>query len=98
MVVDISKEHEDFIDKLVKSGRFASPSEVVAAALVSLDIQESMAALPEGALEAMYPGLNELVAEGLEDLEAGRFSDGEEFFDELERELSQDPPQDRKTA
>lgn len=98
MVVEISPELQEFIDELVKSGRFESPSAVVSAALVSLELQESMAHLPEGALEAMYPGINEMIEEGLKDLRAGRVSDGEEFFDELERELSQDLPQDRKTA
>ena len=57
-----------------------------------------MADVPEGALEAMYPGINEMIAEGLAAAEAGDVSDGEEFFDELERELLREESKDRKTA
>ncbi|HEY8748133.1 MAG TPA: type II toxin-antitoxin system ParD family antitoxin [Tepidisphaeraceae bacterium] len=98
MVVNIPPDLQGFVDKLVESGRFESPSEVITAAVIALQQHEAMAELPEGALEAMYPDINELIEEGLEAVRAGRVSDGEEFFAELERELSQDLPPHHKTA
>jgi predicted transcriptional regulator len=43
-------------------------------------------------LEAKYPGLREKIAQGLADAEAGRLTDGEEFFAELEREFGPTEP------
>jgi len=98
MTVEIPRELQDFVDHLVESGKYPSAAAVVTAALNSLDEKEAAIELPAGQVRAMFPDLDEGIAEGLEDLEAGRASDGEEFFEELLRELSQDPSQDRKTA
>ena len=98
MTVEIPRELQEFVEHLISSGRYPSASEVVAAALDALDEKHAAAELPPGELEPNYPGLRRAVAEGLADLDAGRESDGEEFFDELDRELSGKLPQDRKTA
>ena len=76
MTVEIPRELREFVDHLVASGRYASAAAVVSAALNALDEKEAAVDLPAGQLRAMYPGLDESIAEGLEDLDAGRESDG----------------------
>jgi hypothetical protein len=57
---------------------------------------------PEGLsaheLEALYPGLRAKLEEGLADLREGRVRDGEEFFDELDRQENATKGSDRKSA
>lgn len=74
------------IDERMRSGRYATPEEVIAAAVINLDQQERLANLPPGECELFFPGIREKIEQGLSDLAAGRASDGEAFFDELERE------------
>ena len=66
------------------SGRFASASEVIRAALMTLETNEKFSDLSVGPLEAMYPGITEKLKEGLEEARADRLRDGEEFFAELD--------------
>ena len=56
MDVSIPDDLVAFVEKLVEAGRFASPTEVVRAALMTLETSENFSDLPAGALEAMYPG------------------------------------------
>jgi len=98
MDVSIPDDLVAFVEKLVEAGCFASPTEVVRAALMTLETSENFSDLPAGALEAMYPGITEKLREGLEDVEVGRVSDGEEFFKQLEREFTDEMPRDHKTA
>jgi predicted transcriptional regulator len=39
---------------------------------------------PNPGFESKYPGYQEKIAQGLADADAGRISDGEQFFEELE--------------
>jgi hypothetical protein len=64
----------------------------------ALNEKESTIPLSDGELIAMYPNINELIAEGLAEAHSGKCSDGEEFLAELEREMSRETAPDRKTA
>jgi Arc/MetJ-type ribon-helix-helix transcriptional regulator len=75
-----------FIEEMVESGAYATPEDVVHAGLAYLDQQLRICGLDAEDLEAIYPDLRRKVAEGLASLRAGRGSDGEAFFEELERE------------
>lgn len=86
---------QEQIDQRIQSGAYASAEDVLRAAFAALSQQEALSAAPLEELEAMYPGLRQKIAEGLEDCRAGRLYDGEEFFDELDRE---DQERNRKTA
>lgn len=86
MTVSLSDNLKSLVDERVRSGRYANAEEVIAAALLTLDQQEHLAELPLEQLEAAMPGLREKIAEGMADIRAGRFSDGDEFFADLERE------------
>ena len=85
----LDSELEKLIENKLRSGRYATPQDVVRAGLASLTRQEIIEELPIGQLEVIFPELRAKIAEGLADLRAGRFSDGEEFFDQLEREDEQ---------
>ena len=99
MTIEVPREIEELIDNLVKSGRYASPSEVITAALVAFDQQEQMAEYPKGAIKAVYPDIAEMIAESMAQARAGQLKDGEEFFKELEREEAEREASDgRKTA
>lgn len=74
------------IDERVQSGKYESPEDVVTAAVTTLDQQERVTHLAVSELEVAFPGIREKIAQGLAEAEAGQVSDGEAFFDELERE------------
>ena len=86
MTVSLPENLQSMVDERIRSGRYANAEAVIAAALVTLDQQEHLAELPIEQLEGALPGLREKVAEGMAALRAGHFSDGDEFFAELERE------------
>lgn len=48
-------------------------------------------------LEALYPALTRKLAEGLAAADAGQLSDGDDFFDELEREEAAGRANHRRT-
>jgi putative addiction module CopG family antidote len=95
MQVSIPPEIEKLIEERVNSGRYGRPEDVVAAAVVSLEQRERASNLSRAELEAVYPGLAEKLAAGLASAAAGRVSDGEAFFDELEHEEA--AAEDQKT-
>lgn len=86
MHLSLSADWQRFIESKVKAGEYASPEEVVQAGLASLTRQASREALSPEELEAVYPNLRADIAAGLQEARAGRVSDGETFFEELERD------------
>lgn len=61
-------------------------------------MQEHAWKLSRPELEALCPGLTTKFAEGLAAADAGQLSDGDDFFDELEREEAERRAKDRRTA
>jgi Arc/MetJ-type ribon-helix-helix transcriptional regulator len=97
--MSLSPETQKLIEGRMKAGGFPSPDDVVQAALASLDQQDPLSRIADAELDALYPGFREKIARGLAEAEAGRVSDGEEFFAELEREEAEfEERQGRKTA
>src|SRR5688572_30468230 len=86
MNLSLHPHMQRFIEEKVKSGEYATHEDVVHAGLVSMMQQVDISKLSPEELEALYPDLRRKVAEGMEDIRAGRVSDGEAFFEELERE------------
>lgn len=86
MQLTLPPEIQTLIDQRVRSGRYQTPEDVVVAAMTSLDQQERLAALHPADLETAFPGIREKIAQGFSEAQAGRFSDGDAFFDELDRE------------
>ena len=72
MNLSLSPNLQKLIDDRVKSGKYATPEDVVAAALLTLDRQERLGDFEVGELD-------ELLAEGERSLEEGPL-DGEEAF------------------
>ena len=68
---------ERFIEAQVKNGRFNNASEVVRAGLRLLEDAETVS-------EEKLRKLDEAIARGLADAEAGRMKPAEEVFDRLE--------------
>ena len=89
---------QKLIDDRVRSGQHRSADDLLAAALTSLDHQDRLADLPPHDLELLFPELRQRIARGLAEARAGKLSDGEDFFDELEREEQRRDATDRKTA
>jgi Arc/MetJ-type ribon-helix-helix transcriptional regulator len=99
MNLSLPSEIQKVIDERVKSGSYRRAEDVVAAAVVSLGQQERAMQLTAAELEAVYPSLREKLAEGLAAADAGKLSDGDAFFDELEAQDSPSPREPgRKTA
>jgi putative addiction module CopG family antidote len=64
------------IEERVRSGRYDSPEEVVAAAVTQLDQQDQAATFPPGTLDAA-------IAEGEVDIAKGDVLDLDDVFDQL---------------
>ncbi|GAB1580584.1 type II toxin-antitoxin system ParD family antitoxin [Phyllobacterium phragmitis] len=73
---DLGKPLEDYVEELVKSGRYRSRSEV---------LREGIRLVQERELKTR--ALDALIKEALEDVEAGRTRPAEEVFAELRAEL-----------
>src|SRR5438445_13660095 len=97
MNLSLSPEILKVIEEHVRSGKYQSAEEVIGAAVANLDQQERIGQLTGSELEAIYPDIKSKLAEGLAAARAGEFINGEEFFDQLERD-EQNLPQGRKTA
>lgn len=76
MSADLGKALEDFVENLVKTGRYRSRSEV---------LREGIRLVQER--EAKLAALDALVLEGLQDIDAGRIHPAEEVFGEIRAEL-----------
>lgn len=88
MKLALKPKVQKLIDKRIRSGQFQNAEDVVTAALASLGQQEEIAALSVRELEVLYPGIRQKIADGLAEAKAGKLSDGEAFFDELERQAA----------
>jgi putative addiction module CopG family antidote len=89
MELNISLEMQHFIDAKIKSAQYRPAEEIVRAGLASLMQQEGIGELEDDEIAKLLPGLQKKIAEGLADANAGKMSDGEDFFDQLEQENSQ---------
>jgi antitoxin ParD1/3/4 len=94
--VALTDEQDALVERLVKSGRYASASEVLRDGLRLLQRDEEArlldkwlvegltadeeAALPPGFLERARDTIRAKVREGLDEARRGEFVDGEEFF------------------
>jgi Arc/MetJ-type ribon-helix-helix transcriptional regulator len=86
MAMSISPKVQRRIDQRVAAGNYASVDAVLTAALASLEQQEHLAKLNSTDLAILFPGFKRKIAKGLAEAKAGKLSDGESFFDELERQ------------
>jgi antitoxin ParD1/3/4 len=98
MNLSLTPDIQKLIEDRVKSGKYPSPEDVVAAAVAHLEQQERLTSLNATDLDTLFPGLRERLAAGLASANAGRLTDGEAFFDELEREDEQPDSSTRKSA
>jgi Arc/MetJ-type ribon-helix-helix transcriptional regulator len=98
MNLSLPAEIQRAIDERVKSGSYQCAEDVVAAAVISLGQRERVSQLNASELEAIYPGMKSRIIEGLTASRAGKLSDGEAFFEELEREDAEIPAPGRRTA
>jgi antitoxin ParD1/3/4 len=85
MDVRLSSDEEVLVRQQLKTGRYASASEVVREALRLLDEQDRF-------LDLKRQGLRESITEGLQSLRSGEGVDGEVVFDRLEAELDAREP------
>lgn len=69
---------EQMVNERLQTARYSTAAEVVLAGLRALRRQE--------ALDAEWAAIRAKAKEGIADADAGNLSDGEAFFDELERE------------
>jgi antitoxin ParD1/3/4 len=82
MTVHLTPEIERLIEEKLKSGRYGSAGEVVQVALRLLEEHDRLQ-------QVWAKGIQEKIAEGLDQLHAGERWDGEKVFDELETELNE---------
>ncbi len=75
--VDLGTQLERYVEKLVRSGRYQSKSEV---------LREGVRLIQER--ETRLAALDAAIARGLADAEAGRMSDAEAVFDRLEKKYT----------
>jgi antitoxin ParD1/3/4 len=97
MSYSLSPDIQKLIDDRIRSGHYSSADDVIAAAITNLEQQDRLADLSPDDLELLFPQLRQKLARGLAEARAGKVSDGEAFFDELERE-EQRRESERKTA
>jgi putative addiction module CopG family antidote len=82
----LTKDMEQFIEERLRRGRYPSPEDVVRAGFASLRQQEAIESLSAEEIEAVFPDMRGQIARGLEEARAGKLTDGDEFFNQLERE------------
>lgn len=80
MTVQLTPELERLIEDKLKSGRYGSASEIVRVALRLLEEHDRLQ-------QVWAEDMRQKIAEGLDQLNKGERLDGEEVFDELEKEL-----------
>ena len=85
MNVHLSADEEVFVQQKLKTGRYATASEVVREALRLLDEQDRF-------LDLKRQELRESIAQGLESLRSGEGVDGEAVFDRLKAEVDAREP------
>jgi antitoxin ParD1/3/4 len=80
MNVSLTKELEQIVDQKVKSGLYNSASEVVREGLRLLQQRDEIR-------EAKLNALRAEIQKGIDDLEAGRYRDGEEVMADIRKRL-----------
>lgn len=80
MNVSLTTELEQVVDQKVKSGMYTSASEVVREGLRLLQQRDEMR-------ETKLNSLRAEIQKGIDDLEAGRFQDGEKAMAEIKERL-----------
>jgi antitoxin ParD1/3/4 len=94
--VSLTDEHEALVQRLIATGRYATASEVVRAALRGLERDEHQRLLekwlaegltpaeeqqfPAGTLDKARSHLSAKIREGLDSMKGGQGIDGDEFF------------------
>lgn len=86
-----------FVEGELLAGRYTSAEDVVHAGVLALMDRDRVERLTPEGLEAIYPDARAKLRAGLEEARQGRLSDGEAFFEELDRE-DDDAEAGRKTA
>ena len=81
----LTKDLEQFIEERLRRGRYPGAEDACRAGLQSLRQQEAIESLSAGEIEAIFPDLRR-IAQGLEEPRIGKLTDGDAFFDQLERE------------
>lgn len=85
MKVDLSADEEMLVQQKLRTGRYASPSEVIRDALRLLEEHDRF-------LDLKREELREQIREGVDSLRRGEGVDGEAVFDRLEAELEATEP------
>jgi putative addiction module CopG family antidote len=88
MQLTLSHSMQAFVDEQVRSGTFGSAEDVLRAGVAVLMQQTRIEELDPESLEAIYPGMRLKIKAGLEQARRGETTDGEAFFEGLEREGS----------
>ncbi len=78
MIVDLDQETQQLIEREIQSGHFRDAGELVGAAIRHLLITRED-------LGYTRDEINALISQSIASLERGESSDGEEFFESLER-------------
>lgn len=86
MDVTLDRDMQAYVERELQSGRFATVDDVVRAALATHMQRERLEQLPPDELDALFPNVREQLTAGLAQARAGQLTDGEAFFEELERE------------
>ena len=91
MNVHLTPKLEQMIQSKVKTGRYNSASEVMREALRLMDERDQMKAMQK-------EELRKKIAAGVASAKAGRLSDGDEFFAQMDAELDEEiRAEDEKT-
>jgi Arc/MetJ-type ribon-helix-helix transcriptional regulator len=98
MKLELSPKIQKLIQAQVRCGKYPTANDVVAAALTNLEQQHRIASLSKTDLAKIYPNIRAKLAVGLAAARAGRLSDGDEFFDELEKLEKKPASKPRKSA
>lgn len=86
MAITLAAETQQLIERRMDQGGFPSADDLVRAALVTLDEQDSLRWIAGADLDRLFPNMSGKIAAGLAEADVGKLSDGEAFFAELERE------------
>jgi antitoxin ParD1/3/4 len=78
--IHLTPEIDDFVERMVATGRYDSPSDVVSDALTLLEDRETAVAARRAKIERR-------IEEGLSDLDSGRASPAEDVFRRLREKV-----------
>lgn len=98
MDVPLTTAMKRYVTRKVKSGQFETPEDALRAGLAKLMQHDAVERMSSEELESVYPGFALAVQRGLAEARAGKVSDGEAFFVELERADRRVKKQPRRAA